>query len=182
MENIKLINRWLKEKYGSILDGRAKWKLVFSEGQFEKRHATVERFTPAGIYLGTDTGVQVLKKYSYINERWILEELVFIDNNELIRADKSSYEPRWVFENKDGNYQIPNQKAVQFLVESILKKREELNHEKRNEEDDYQEYDRKKKIARKENYEILGGDAGISEQLFSGEAVSVQGLRDVVKN
>ena len=118
MENVTLINKKLKELYGTEYDGKARFRLVWSDDCIEKRLGRVDRYTEAGIYLGTDEGLHEVKKYSYIRERWILENYnpAFKNNPEIAVSD--GYEPIFVFDKK-GIYLKPYLWACEFLINKL---------------------------------------------------------------
>lgn len=169
---VRDINRDIKKKYGKSPDGRSLWRLVFTRGLTERRIGSVYN----GLHLPTAM-VQDLRKYSYLPDCFVLEELVNIDNPELVRDDKTTYEIRWAFLDADRAYLQPNLKAVEFIIYSVQAQRNKLNAPKT--EADHWEEDRKAYDKAKEfNIEALGGKVGLGEALHTGEAVSVQGLRD----
>ena len=118
MENVVLINKELKKLYGVEFDGKPKFRLVWSDDCIEKRLGRVDRYTPNGIYLGTDEGLHELQKYSYIRERWILENYnpAYKANPEIAISD--GYEPVFVFDRK-GEYLKPYFWACEYIINSI---------------------------------------------------------------
>ena len=118
MDNVTLINKELKKLYGVEFDGKPKFRLVWSDDCIEKRLGRVDRYTPNGIYLGTDEGLHELQKYSYIRERWILENYnpAYKANPEIAISD--GYEPVFVFDRK-GEYLKPYFWACEYIINSI---------------------------------------------------------------
>jgi hypothetical protein len=109
----------------------------------------------------SETGLHNVRKYDYIpNGVWILEELIYNDGNPEI--DKQSYEPKWVFISPGGKIQEPNLKACILVVESSRRGPETVMSE-----------DEEREKAENEAFEILGGNAGISDKLDAGEGVVV---------
>lgn len=129
MENIKLINKRLLEEYGTgifisktqetIPDARPKFRVVWADEQYEIRKGTFNIFS-GGIFLRTEIGIKKVRKYSYINERWILEKLVYAPTEELPESEKGHYEIVWNFESKDGKYLKPIWIAIDLLVKTLL--------------------------------------------------------------
>ena len=106
------INRKLIEVYGLSLDGNPKYKLVWSENETEKRRRTI---SSSGQVIEE---VREVPKYSYVCERWILEVYVPTDNDEL--TTKISYEPLWVFQDKNGNYLPPVWPAIEIIIQAMI--------------------------------------------------------------
>lgn len=113
-EQIHIINKRLLESFGKFEDGRANWRVVWSDNEFEKRLVEV-----------TDEGFQLLEpyvkevpKYSYARHRYILERLVPVPlYSEL--TTKTSYEPIWTFQDNNGNYLPPIWEAIYLLVNTV---------------------------------------------------------------
>ena len=114
-EDIDRINNKLKEEFGYELDGRAKFRIVFSEDEYEKR---LTEYTDEGFQLAIPE-VRLLPKYKqWIHQKYILERLVPIpDNSELV--EKVAYEPAWVFQDKHGNYLPPFFDGCKLIIESM---------------------------------------------------------------
>jgi hypothetical protein len=99
--HINDINKKLAEVYDKTLDGRPIFRVVWSNDQFEVRNGTFNEFY-GRIFLRTVTGARVVRKYSYIQERWILEKWFPIEpTHELPSPD--GYEIIYLFEDKNGN-------------------------------------------------------------------------------
>lgn len=115
--SIKRLNNILSN-YGKADNGiDSKYRLVWSEDMIEKRFGVFNRFDDSGNFIGTDSGVKEVKKYGYINSRWILEIFVpgmYAANDECPLSKFGSYEPIFIFEDKDKNI-LP-------VVENVLLK------------------------------------------------------------
>src|ERR1035437_5550442 len=99
-ETIESINKKLKEEYGTEFGNSPRFRVVFSEDQYEKR---MTDFTDEGFELITPE-VRLLPKYKqWIREKYILERLIPV-TGETDLVVKVSYEPAWVFQNKKGDY------------------------------------------------------------------------------
>lgn len=102
MEHLDTINSLLKDRYGiDTITGLANFRVVWSSDQLEKR-----------LMHETDNGVQLLtpeirevKKYSYVMNRYILERLTLVppQNMAELAGAPISYEPLWVFQDKNHN-------------------------------------------------------------------------------
>lgn len=114
-EDIDRINAKLIEEFGYELGGRPRFRIVFSEDEYEKR---LTEYTDEGFLLAIPE-VRLLPKYKqWIHQKYILERLVPIpDNSELV--EKVAYEPAWVFQDKHGNYLPPFFDGCKLIIESM---------------------------------------------------------------
>lgn len=115
-ESIESINEQLVRDYGKEWNGMPKWRVIFSDDQFEKR---ITEFTDAGVELLIPE-VRLLPKYrQHVHQCYILERLVPV-GPESDLVDKISYEPAWVFRDKEGIYLPPFFEGCKHVIESIL--------------------------------------------------------------
>jgi hypothetical protein len=118
-EPIEEINKHLKDDYGCLDSIKPNWRIVWSEDQFETRLMDV---TKDGFSLINPEYREVPKYRQWIQNKYVLERLVevpYINENEL--TNKISYEPVWVFENGNGDYQPPLFRAAKFVIETVHK-------------------------------------------------------------
>jgi hypothetical protein len=128
------INRKLSERYGLDLDGQPKYRVVWSTDQVETRVGRFEDFV-GDILIRTYSGARECKKYSYCPDRWILESRVATNNPELV--SKMSYEPLWIFQDKQGNFLPLSWPAIEIIVQTVINRPE---YKPRSEaQDDYEE-------------------------------------------
>lgn len=122
-ESVDVINKRLVEHFGiDTLSGSPIWRIVWSEDQFEKRLGVYDDYSPGGIYLRTVKEVREVPKYrQWIQKKYVLERLVVVPemNQEELPTAKVSYEPIWVFEDKDGNYLPPKWEAAKFIIDTV---------------------------------------------------------------
>lgn len=118
MTNEEIINKKLVETYGCELDGRPRYRLVWSDSATELRRGVHTKWYKK-IWLGEWIGVKECKKYTYIHERWILEKLQFFPVKELVDSEKGHYEPIWVFYDPQGGYQRPELKYVLYAINTL---------------------------------------------------------------
>ena len=113
------LNKSLRNSFGFDIRNRPLLRIVWSNDEIEKRFGPFEVYY-GHIYLRTETGVREVLKYEYIQDRWILERL-FPNNTEAtgIIGD-TTYEPIYVFQDKNENYLEPNLRVCQFIVHSLL--------------------------------------------------------------
>jgi hypothetical protein len=117
-ESIESINTKLKDEFGTELNGDVKFRVVFSENQYEKRWT---QFTDEGFEL-LHPEVRLMPKYKqYIHEKYVLERLVPVVG-ETDLTTKVSYEPAWVFMDSQGNYLPPFYEACKLIIESMYEK------------------------------------------------------------
>lgn len=114
-EPIEYINEKLIKEYGTEFGNAPRFRVVFSEDQYEKRWTD---HTDEGFKL-LEPEVRLLPKYKqYIREKYILERLIpIIGDTDL--TTKVSYEPAWVFQDKNGNYLPPFFEGCKHVIESM---------------------------------------------------------------
>ncbi len=120
MTEITRINKILADSFGSTLDGKPFFRLVWSDSEFEFRKGTYNEFY-GQIFLRKIEGVRNVPKYNYIHQRWILERWSppwMVQTNEIV--NHNGYEPLYLFEDKNGNYLDPNLKVCSFVAWHIL--------------------------------------------------------------
>jgi hypothetical protein len=114
--NTNTINEALKNLYGTYVDGRPKYRIVWSNDQYEYRKGDFNVFYK-NFFLRSERGVKRVPKYNYIHDRWILEELSLSSNSELPESTfKGTYEPIYVFESSQGEYLKPLLYACKFFI------------------------------------------------------------------
>lgn len=111
------IQRFL-DSMGCSLTGKPHYKLVWSDHEHEVRVGTYNEFS-GNIFLRTVTGAQRVRKYPFARERWILEKYFppeVAHNETLPESSQGSYEPLFVFQDKDANPLPVTLKVVEILV------------------------------------------------------------------
>ena len=139
---IDIINKRLVNVYGKSLDGRANYRLVWSDSQFETRVGDFSEYY-GDIFVRNYKGAKEVPKYNYIKERWILEKLEYISNPEILTSNNGTYEPIWVFQDKNGNYLDPIWRAVEFILDALSKpaiKETETAEDIRRRSENYKKY------------------------------------------
>ncbi len=165
-ETIESINYKLEKEFGRYLDDRPNFRVVFSEDQYEKR---LTDFTDEGFEL-IHPEVRLLPKYKqFIHEKYILERLVPI-SGETDLVSKISYEPAWVFQDKDGNYLPPFFEGCKFVIESIFAAIGKANTHVKYRDPNITEEARRANIL-KVQAELFGNETDIGDKLAYGEAV-----------
>lgn len=118
-EKIETINNQLISLFGvDTLTGKAMYRVVWSHDQFEKR---LTEYTDEGLQL-LHPEVRLLPKYrQWADERYILEHLVLIpDGSEELTVMKQSYEPLYVFMDRQENYAPPSIELAKLVIDCVL--------------------------------------------------------------
>lgn len=132
--SVDKLNQQLIDLYGvDTVTGDAMFRVAWSE-YTEKR---ITKFTENGIELLHPQMIE-RRKYTYIREKWVLENLVIIPEWQQIElaGAKISYEPLMPFEDKEGNAILPSLRACQFVINLIQSVRGKSNMAKYVENDE----------------------------------------------
>src|SRR6266853_2675146 len=169
-EPIEDINKKLLEEFGRDLsNSKPRFRVVFSEDQYEKR---LTNCTDEGFEL-IRPEVRTLPKYKqYVREKYILERLVPV-TGETDLLDKMSYEPLWVFQDKNGNYLPPFFEGCRLIVESMYEKVSNAGSFKRYKDENVSKEERLAHIMKVEQ-ELFGNETDVTDALAYGTGVTVQ--------
>lgn len=173
--DINPINKWIKEQWGSIYDGRPRFRVVWANNQTEKRLGVYNKFHGA-ILLAESQEVELKEVPKYpgpdYQDYWVLERLVLEENPEIPNSRNGSYEPIFVFKTNKGAYLVPNQKSITLFLYFAE------NGEKSTPWGERQRDDRIQDQEVKEFREILDEQGGsfLHKQMKEGEAVSMGGI------
>lgn len=116
-EPISVLNKRLRDVYGMVWDGRPIFHIIWSEDEFEVRRCT---HTDAGIELLIPEMRQVRKYAGWVKNKYVLERLVAVPSvNSKDLAEKTSYEPLWVFEDLNRNALPPIWEACEIVIDSL---------------------------------------------------------------
>lgn len=115
VEPIERINELLFREFGREFNGDPKFRVVFSEDQFEDRFVT---HTPEGIELQAPTVRRVPKYRHYMKPCYVLERLVPV-TGETDLTTRISYEPAWAFVDKRGNYLPPQYELCKYIIDTL---------------------------------------------------------------
>lgn len=132
-EPIETINKRLSHYYGIDTDsGLSIFRVVWSEDQFENQFRTWTDFTPMGLFIREITEQREVKKYldDWCKEKYILERYVLVplhQQRELCGIQKS-YEPLYVFRDKNNNYLPPTWKATDFVIAGVMAVQGDKSH------------------------------------------------------
>lgn len=174
-KDLEIINRYLKEYYGQTED-RPHFRLVWSDDLLEKRLVTS---TPEGILLARPM-VREVKKYHYIDERYVLERLTVVP--EFVETDlveKLTYEPVWTFEKKDEQtkevvYVRPNFAVCRFIIETLLEQIRTAGYTKYRDPESTPEEAKEAKEARINGlmHDLFGDETAITDALGYRQGVA----------
>jgi hypothetical protein len=145
-EEQRELNNWLRESYGKTVNGKTRFRLVWSEDITEFRKGQFNEFY-GKIFLRTVIGTRELKKYNYIQDRFILEAWLDQDlssNGEVPDAINGDYIPIWIFEDGKGKPLPVTRKVLTFLIASIqgkVRKDNELSEEEAQEKEVQAQYE-----------------------------------------
>lgn len=119
MERIDILNERLKNTFGTIIDGRVKYRLSWSTTQTEVRKDSYNVFY-GNIFLRREENVvKEVPKYPYDKDRWVLEYLTYDCPPNLVSAFNGSYEPIWIFRDGKGQYLHPNWAVLEFMINAF---------------------------------------------------------------
>jgi hypothetical protein len=167
-EEISDINNKLLEEFGTEFGNAPRFRVVFSEDQYEKR---LTNFTDEGFAL-VFPEVRILPKYKqYIREKYILERLVpVVGETDLLT--KVSYEPAWVFQDKNGNYLPPFFEGCRHVIESMYSAIDKAGTFTRYKDKNISVEERQAELKRVED-ELFGNETDLTDNLHYGSGVSM---------
>lgn len=173
-ESITSINEKLLLNYGTEFGGSPKFRVVFSEDQYEKRKT---EFTDDGFQL-IHPEVRELPKYKqWIKEKYILERLVPV-GVETDLVTKVSYEPAWVFQDKHGNYLPPFYEGCKFVIESMFAVMDKANTHTRYKDKNVSPEERAAELKKVED-QLFGNETNLTDDLHTGAGIVVPGNETV---
>lgn len=175
---VRKLNEKLKQVYGSHDDGRAYFRLAWSNSQTETRWGQFREFV-GPIFLREYTGVAKDRlKYAWVKDRWVLEKLSFPSRNytywspELIGVENGTYEMFWVFE-KNKQYQKPEWYPLTKLVKLAIYGPDHIITPGEAESNDQLEFEK----ACQDDFDYLDNENPfLVDQLRSGSAIIVPGV------
>jgi hypothetical protein len=167
-ENIERINEKLVGRYGKESDGRPRFRVVFSEDEYEKR---LTDFTDEGFEL-LEPEVRLLPKYKqWINQKYILERLIpIVGETDLVT--KTSYEPCWVFQDKYGKYLPPFFDGCVHVIESLLGAINKANTHTRYKDKNVSREEHLAHLKKVED-DLFGNETEMTDNLHIGAGITV---------
>jgi hypothetical protein len=147
------------------------FKLVWSNDEYELRTAKCAKFDAHNNFIGWEYKTDRLRKYSWIDQRWVLEqwrppEVAY--NSELPESINGSYEPLYVFQDERYNSLPLRLDVIQFIVKCALapEKSEQLRKSI-----SLEARENKDKKAMKESLEVLEDEGPLVSQFHDGSAI-----------
>jgi hypothetical protein len=171
---VDTVNQKLVDYFGiDTITSLAMWRIVWSSDQIEKRR--VDR-SEAGIHFLYSKVIDI-KKYPYVKDRWILERLVLVPDfqRDELPVEKLSYEPIWVFYNKDDSRVPPTFDAAKFVIDTVYAALGKSSLAKYvDSEKNTTEEGRQQRIGELQN-ELFGDESGLYGKLHPnvGEGITV---------
>lgn len=170
-ESIDSLNRQLVDLYGiDTITGKAMFRIVWSEDQYEKR---LTKYTDEGLEL-LYPEVRELPKYKqWVKEKYVLERLVLVPEVNVgeLPTQKMSYEPLWVFHDRNGDYLPPRLDASKLVIDSVYAALGKSSLAKYKDEEATLE-GKAKRILKYEE-ELFGNESNVGDALAHNQAVIV---------
>jgi hypothetical protein len=168
MEPLTIINDRLATNYGKFND-KPKYRVSYSDDEYEKR--LVMR-TIEGLELLYPQVIE-LPKYNYIKNKYILEVLVPVPKaNQHELTSRLSYEPLWVFEDRNKNPLPPKWEAIELILHFAMNKSGPPKDPDSGKSGDELIHDRMKRIDKIES-ELFGNDTPVTDALHYGTGISL---------
>jgi|ERR1035437_1380703 hypothetical protein len=169
-EEISDINKKLLEEFGSELScgNLPRFRVVFSEDEYEKRWTD---FNDDGFEL-LKPEVRELPKYKqWIRAKYILERLVpVVGETDLVT--RISYEPAWVFEDKNKNYLPPFFEGCKYVIESMNQAMGRKDTFTKYKDKNVSEEERLIKLKKVED-QLFGNETDLTDNLHYGSGIVV---------
>ncbi len=167
-ESIESINEKLLIEFGTEFGDTPRFRVVFSEDQYEKRWT---EFTDEGFEL-LHPEVRLLPKYKqFIREKYILERLVpVVGETDLLT--KISYEPAWVFQDKNGNYLPPFFEGCRYVIDSMYQAIGRANTFTKYKDKNVSAEERAAELKKVED-QLFGNETDMTDALHYGSGVTV---------
>lgn len=115
------LNRKIEDYFGRAED-RPRYRVVWSEDEFEMRHGTFNDYTSNGLFIRQVTETRQVPKYrQWIQNTYILEQLTIYENHKHdgSMVESLGYEPVYTFRQL-GKEGIPSFEACKFLIEVVI--------------------------------------------------------------
>jgi hypothetical protein len=168
LEPVEELNKRLVDYYGVAWNGMPIYRIVWSDDQFEMR---LTEHDGKGVRL-LFPEVRELPKYRhYIQNKYILEKLVELNDaaqNELKK--KISYEPLWVYCDKEDNALPPHWIVTQFVIDNVNAAMGQGSLAKYVDKSESME-EKQARVAKIEE-ELFGNETDVTDALAYGDGVA----------
>src|ERR1035437_3023219 len=169
-ETIESINKKLLEEFGTEFGNSPRFKVVFSEDEYEKR---LTDFTDEGFELITPEDRLLPKYKQWVREKYILERLIpIVGETDLVV--KVGYEPAWVFQDKHGNYLPPFFEGCRHVIESMFQAIGRSNTFTRYKDKNISAEERALELKKVED-DLFGNETDMTDNLHYGSGIIVPG-------
>lgn len=184
-ENLETINQFLADNFGiDTDDSEPIWRVVWSDDQREMRETL---HTDSGIEL-LSPEVRELPKYPWIKHAYVLERRVVVPDINLkeLPATKKSYEPIWVFLDRNGIPLRPTIQAAKFVVDTVYAAQGKSSMAKYKDPEaglsPEESYDRQQARIDKIQEELFGDESSLGGETHkaSGSAIIMPGNYDKI--
>jgi hypothetical protein len=177
-KEIDRLNNYLARDYGYFNGELPNWRIVWSDDQVEKR---LSKFTDFGVELVDPVVMEKPKYRQYIHQKYILERLIPIPprlDNDLV--GKFSYEPIFVFADKDDNFLPPRYDVCKIVIYGVYHKAAAsvgVQYRDPRAEEDFREME----LARMESLKeyLWGNETPVTDALAADSAVGYTGKETV---
>ena len=127
---LQILNEKLLQNYGNTLTGHQRFRIVFSDGEIEKRKGNFDIYSETGQWLRREYDVvKSVLKYPTNRGRFILERYVLESYGKWVANppppnifDYNGYEPFYVFEWVEER-PVPPWEALHFIIQSNMSDR-----------------------------------------------------------
>jgi hypothetical protein len=173
VESIERLNYQLERNYGKFSELPV-WRIVWSEDAREQRKGTFTYTDNSGNFLKEEEGIREVKKYPYIKERYVLERVLPVpEMNRDQLVTPLSYEPVFIFENKNREYLPPRWEVCHLVIEGIMKvTAQRMGYTYKEPSSEEQLYEKSERIKRIHE-ELFGNDTDTTDLLGAKEGIVV---------
>lgn len=169
LESIETLNKRLVDHFGKFENGQPNWRIVWAEDQVEKQ---ITKESTGGIQL-LFPEVREVKKYGYIKNKYILEQITPVPVGTTL-TEKLSYECLWTFQDINQNPVAPKWEAIYILITTLQYQMELASKPYALYKEPMEESNSEEGIAYRANklHELLyGNETSISDSLAMDTAV-----------
>lgn len=167
---ISKLNNYLERDYGYFEGLHANWQIVWSDDAIEKRLVTHNVF---GIELLRPEVQERYKYKQYIHQKYVLERICPVPQGiETDMIGKFSYEPLFVFMDKDENFLPPRYDVCKIVIVNVMlqsARKMGVEYKDPRTEKDFKEME----IARLDELKdyLFSNETSITDNLAAGSAV-----------
>lgn len=169
METLEIVNKRLLDNYGVGVEDQPRYRVVWSTSQYEMLTAIFTKTTEAGIYLGEELATRSTPKYSMYVDYWILEFVEPNLGNPELKA-KYSYEPLWIFRDRNNNPLPYDWEVIEKIVYFHIHKKPPVT-----ERVHAHDFEEQKKREEAETLDFLQHNTPFPNKMYDSKVVTVPG-------